>query len=185
MRAISTLAVAIILGLTALGSLGALAAGGPEKPRHVTYTTTPPAPAGQSKAEADKKSAGCMSCHEKTDEPSMHRSGSVNLGCVDCHGGDVAVTRPANGAPSDTAYREAMDAAHLLPTLPETWNYPSSANPPGAYALLNRESPEYVRFVNPSDYRVVDEACGACHAREIRAAKSSIMATGAMLWGGA
>jgi hypothetical protein len=185
MRAISTLAVAIILGLTALGSWDALAAGGPEKPRHVTYTTTPPAPAGQSKAEADKKSAGCMSCHEKTDEPSMHRSGSVNLGCVDCHGGDVAVTRPANGAPSDTAYREAMDAAHLLPTLPETWNYPSSANPPGAYALLNRESPEYVRFVNPSDYRVVDEACGACHAREIRAAKSSIMATGAMLWGGA
>jgi len=42
-----------------------------------------------------------------------------------------------------------------------------------------------VRFVNPSDYRVAEEACGACHATIIEKAKRSIMATGAMLWGGA
>ena len=47
------------------------------------------------------------------------------------------------------------------------------------------ESPEFVRFVNPSDYRIVEEACGACHMSTIQAAKRSIMATGAMLWGGA
>ena len=30
----------------------------------------------------------------------------------------------------------------------------SSANPKESYTLLNREAPEFVRFVNPSDYRV-------------------------------
>ncbi|MBT8115888.1 MAG: hypothetical protein KJP04_10915, partial [Arenicella sp.] len=66
-----------------------------------------------------------------------------------------------------------------------TWHYPSSANPPHAYALLNKESPEYVRFVNPGDYRVAEEACGACHLPIIKAAKRSLMSTSAMLWGGA
>ena len=42
-----------------------------------------------------------------------------------------------------------------------------------------------MRFVNPSDYRVAEEACGACHSTIIKKAKRSIMATGAMLWGGA
>ena len=32
------------------------------------------------------------------------------------------------------------------------------------------ESPEFIRFVNPSDYRVVEEACGACHMPIIKAA---------------
>ena len=53
------------------------------------------------------------------------------------------------------------------------------------YALLNRESPEFIRFVNPSDYRVVRESCGACHVSEIETAERSLMSTGAMLWGGA
>ena len=173
--------LAALLGLSGQ----ALASGGVEVPRAVTYAATPPAPATQTQSEVDRKSAGCTTCHEKTDEVSMHRSGGVALGCADCHGGNVAIKRPSVGAPSDTAYREALDAAHVQPTLPHTWNYPSSANPAGSYALLNRESPEYVRFVNPSDYRVVEESCGACHATEIRAAKGSIMATGAMLFGGA
>ena len=55
----------------------------------------------------------------------------------------------------------------------------------GAYALLNKESPEFIKFVNPSDYRIAREACGACHIQAIEAAERSIMATGAMLWGGA
>ena len=46
---------------------------------------------------------------------------------------------------------------------PESWHYPSSANPERSYTLLNRESPEFTRFINPSDYRVASEACGACH----------------------
>ncbi len=82
-------------------------------------------------------------------------------------------------------YQAAMDAAHVTPTLPKTWHYPSSANPAHAYTILNTESPEYVRFVNPGDYRIAEEACGACHLPIIKAAKRSLMSTGAMLWGGA
>ena len=51
--------------------------------------------------------------------------------------------------------------------------------------MLNREAPEFVRFVNPSDYRVAREACGACHLPTIEAGERSLMASGAMLWGGA
>ncbi len=85
----------------------------------------------------------------------------------------------------DAAYRAAMDSAHVTPTLPKTWHYPSSANPPHSYTILNTESPEYVRFVNPGDYRIAEESCGACHLPIIQAAKRSLMTTGAMLWGGA
>ena len=65
------------------------------------------------------------------------------------------------------------------------WHFPSSANPKQSYTLLNREAPEFVRFVNPSDYRVVRESCGACHMELIEAAERSLMATGAMFCGGA
>jgi hypothetical protein len=82
-------------------------------------------------------------------------------------------------------YRSAMDGAHVTPTLPKTWHYPSSANPAHAYTVLNKESPEFVRFVNPGDYRIAEEACGACHLPIIKAAKRNLMTTGAMLWGGA
>ena len=45
----------------------------------------------------------------------------------------------------------------------EPGTIPVSANPKQSYTLLNREAPEFVRFVNPSDYRVARESCGACH----------------------
>jgi len=174
----------IFLTLLLLGVTGAYAASG-EKPRDITYTVTPPAPKWQPQTSITEKSAGCMSCHETTDEPSMHKTEGVPLGCTDCHGGNAKSFKPTNGAPSEKAYREALDKAHVQPLYPSTWNYPSSANPERTYALLNRESPEFIRFINPSDYRVVDEGCGACHAGAIQAAKTSIMSTGAMLWGGA
>ncbi len=83
------------------------------------------------------------------------------------------------------SYDAARDQAHVQPLYPETWHYPSSANPERSYTLLNRESPEFIRFVNPSDYRVAETACGACHQPTIDANVRSLMATGAMLWGGA
>src|SRR5882672_8848893 len=45
----------------------------------------------QPQAEADRKSAGCISCHTQTDEPTMHATGTVRLGCADCHGGNANV----------------------------------------------------------------------------------------------
>jgi hypothetical protein len=143
---------------------------------------TPPAPKTQSQAEADLKSAGCMSCHTTTDSVTMHTSPGVILGCADCHGGNAAVF-VARGAPrNSTEYRQALDAAHVHPRNPELWNYPSGAKPPRTYALLNKESPEFVRFLNPSDYRVARESCGACHLTTIAAAERSLMSTTAMFW---
>ncbi|HYN69152.1 MAG TPA: hypothetical protein VEX41_02960, partial [Candidatus Eisenbacteria bacterium] len=79
----------------------------------------------------------------------------------------------------------AQNQAHVLPRFPGAWHFPSSANPVRSYTLLNREAPEFVRFTNPSDYRVARDACGACHIEIIEAAERSIMASGAMLMGGA
>lgn len=155
-----------------------------EKPQKIDYPIYPPAPARQEPAEAEAKSAGCVSCHTASDAKTMHASPAVVLGCTDCHGGQAGVFAPV-GAPSEDAYDAARDAAHVQPLYPESWHYPSSANPERSYTLLNRESREFTRFVNPSDYRVAGEACGACHQSIIDAAVRSLMATGAMLWGGA
>jgi hypothetical protein len=175
---------AVILLLVGAGA-GPLSAAEGEKPRDIEYTPTPPAPKSQSPAEADAKSRGCLTCHEQTDQATMHVSPGVVLGCVDCHGGDPEVLRPDGTAYEDQAYVDRMDEAHVQPRYPETWHYPHSANPERSYTLLNNEAAEYVRFVNPSDYRVAREACGACHLTQIQQAERSLMATGAMLWGGA
>ncbi|MXO89057.1 hypothetical protein [Alteraurantiacibacter aestuarii] len=163
------------------------AAGGGETPveRDYSLVTALPAPQNQSVAEMIAKSEGCNSCHVQTDAPTMHLSPAVRLGCVDCHGGNPAIMGNSELAQDHPDYVAARDSAHVLPTLPETWHFPSSANPERSYSLLNNESPEFVRFNNPSDYRVAREACGACHMPVIEAAERSLMATGAMLWGGA
>ncbi len=149
------------------------------------YQPSPPAPESQTPQAVIEKNTGCVSCHTRTDAASMHSSEGVNLACVDCHGGDRHVRKPEGSERQDEDYRAAMDKAHVLPRYPDDWHYPSSANPRHSYTLLNRESPEFIRFVNPSDYRVADKACGACHRQEIEAAKRSLMSTSTMLWGGA
>lgn len=147
--------------------------------------TAPSAPSAQTLAQAEEKSRGCGSCHTASDSKTMHANPAVVLGCADCHGGNASVFKPEQSERDDPDYMEAMKQAHVLPDYAAKWHWPSSANPKGSYTLLNKEAPEYLRFVNPSDYRVVREACGACHMPQILAAERSIMATGAMLWGGA
>jgi hypothetical protein len=144
-----------------------------------------PAPKWQVQTDADAKSAGCISCHTASDEVTMHAPKSVVLGCTDCHGGDPKVVASATLAATDRNYIKLRDEAHVLPRFPEAWHFPSSANPKRSYTLLNRETPEFVRFVNPSDYRAARDACGACHLEIIERAERSLMATGAMLFGGA
>lgn len=172
------------LGLIALP----LTAAEKEKPVARDYSTVFafPAPEYQSLEAVADKSLGCLSCHTQTDAASMHApDADVRLGCTDCHGGNPKIEASTGLQPSDPDYARLRDEAHVLPRYPKSWHYPSSANPKRSYALLNRESPEFIRFVNPSDYRVARESCGACHARDILAAERSLMATGAMLWGGA
>jgi hypothetical protein len=158
-----------------------------EKPviRDYSRVAAPAAPRSQTQEMADAKSAGCLTCHTASDEWTMHAPKSVVLGCTDCHGGDTHVLAPAGLAKTAPEYAKLRDAAHVLPRFPEAWHFPSSANPKRSYTLLNREAPEFVRFVNPSDYRVARESCGACHLPVIEAAERSMMATGVMLLGGA
>ena len=136
-----------------------------ERPVERTYVTAPPAPRVQAEADVGKKSAGCLSCHTSTDAKSMHVSPAVRLGCADCHGGSADVVLPPGATRGSKVYRQAFEAAHVLPRYPRSWHYPSSANPERTYTLLNRESPEFIRFINPGDLRVAREACGACHPR--------------------
>ncbi|WP_404713032.1 multiheme c-type cytochrome [Sphingomonas sp. MMS24-J13] len=164
---------------------GRLIASEGEKPQAVTYAATPPAPQSQTPEQAKAKSAGCISCHSASDAWTMHKSEAVVLGCVDCHGGNAGVFAQAGLKKDDPAYVAARDRAHVLPRYPHAWNWPSSANPKRSYTLLNREAPEFIRFVNPSDYRVARASCGACHLEIIEASERSLMSTGAMLWGGA
>ncbi len=184
-------ALLILLASLGFASTRALAEEG-EVAVERLYVRAPNAPHVQPGATFEEQrasvmaaSSGCMSCHTQTDEPSMHASPAVQLGCVDCHGGDATVRgQPGLGYqhPDNMA---ALERAHVLPRYPASWNWPSSANPQRGYTLLNREAPEFIRFVNPADYRVAREACGACHMEIIENAERSIMATGAMLWGGA
>jgi hypothetical protein len=159
----------------------------------VAVASAPPAPARQSEADALAKSEGCESCHRydsvasaiTPDHRSMHANPGVVLGCTDCHGGNAQVQRPAQAQRNDKVYVAAMEKSHVLPRYPQQWRYPQSANPPGSFTRINKESPQFIRFMNPGDLRVARESCGACHLPIIQASERSLMATSAMLWGGA
>ncbi|MBL8522473.1 MAG: hypothetical protein JNN20_02170 [Betaproteobacteria bacterium] len=154
----------------------------------IKYTSHPPAPERQSVMDADRKSSGCVTCHTATDRHTMHQNPGVVLGCTDCHGGDSAVKRPKDAeykGKDESLYSMAMNRAHISPRFPKVWNTPASNNPEGSYAKLNREAKEFIRFINPGDLRVARDACGACHLETVQAVERSLMATSAMLWGGA
>src|SRR5262249_21114533 len=112
----------------------------------------------QSPEEALKKSRGCLECHAGAED--MHQSPDVVLGCTDCHGG--------NATPGLTQRK-----AHVQPRNPVFWE--SSANPNESNVLLNHESAEFIRFVNPGDLRVAEQACGLCHEDIIRRVDHSMM----------
>jgi hypothetical protein len=122
----------------------------------------------QTPQEAARKSNGCIQCHAGI-EP-MHSSPNVILGCTDCHGGDAT--------PGLTQRK-----AHVAPRNPIFWE--SSANPNDSTTLLNHESAELIRFVNPGDLRVAEKACGLCHAQIVKNVGNSMMRHGALLWGAA
>lgn len=124
---------------------------------------------GQTDEEAQAKSWGCVNCHAGSHDP--HAKGTVRLGCTDCHGGNANCADKAQ--------------AHINPVFTNAWT--SSANPVRSYTLLNKESPEFVRFNNPGDLRIAHLSCGlaGCHPKETLEVKKSMMTHGCMLWGAA
>ena len=111
-----------LIALLILAAPGVEAAEG-EHPRHIDYVPTAPAPRAQLPEQAMGKSAGCITCHTRTDSFSMHKTPGVILGCVDCHGGDASVKALS------IEDRDAITRAHVQPRYPKTWHHPSSANP--------------------------------------------------------
>ena len=88
--------------------------------------------------------------------------------------------KPAGAGPKSPDYLQAMQRAHVRPRL-EQFGI-SSANPIRAYADWLKEDKAFIRFVNPGDLRVAAETCGTCHAKEVRAVRTSMMTHGGMLW---
>jgi len=113
---------------------------------------------GQAAAPSD---ASCVQCHEGI-EP-IHPE-TVQLSCVDCHGGDGT--------------QKEKETAHVLP---RQKIFASSANPKSSYAAINLESPEFIRFMNPSDLRIAEQACGDCHGDIVKSVRKSIMTLNPMI----
>ena len=179
------LAPSLLLGASAvLGFVLAASAGGsrssaapPSGPQEMTY--------GQTQAEAERKSAGCKSCHTSEDAPTMHPNARIAIGCTDCHGGNAEVSVAAGTSPTSSEYQDAEHKAHPQPKHRELlkrseFHYES-------YTLWLRESAEYIKFVNPGDLRVAEQTCGqvGCHATEVRAVSTSVMTHVGFLWGAA
>lgn len=139
------------------------------KPASLTLSDIGPLPAPESQTGDDvsRKSWSCVQCHRGASD--MHASESVKLGCIDCHGGDAQCLE--------------KNGAHVMPDFPQAWT--SAGNPVRSYTLLNHESPEFIRFVNPGDLRVAHISCGSCHAREVLEVRKSMMTHGCMLWSAA
>jgi hypothetical protein len=140
---------------------------------------------GQSQEQAARQSAGCISCHTSTDEPTMHPTKTVFLGCTDCHGGNSSISVVSGAIPNSTQYNAAKEKAHVQPRDPSFKD--RSALPERTYTSWLKESPEFIKFVNPGDLRVAPETCGAagCHAKEVRASSTSMMTHTGLLWGAA
>ncbi len=136
----------------------------------------------QTQAAADRKSAGCRSCHTKTDSQTMHSSPAVRLGCTDCHGGNSDIRISTGLSPESPEYITAKHQAHPQPRVLS--NKLDGALPVRAYTAWLRESPDYIRFINPGDLRIAAATCGqaGCHVSELQKVRTSMMSHGAMLW---
>src|SRR6267143_142616 len=178
----SSLRTLCVLCVSALSFLFALHASS-KPPARAPQETAPFR--GQSQKEADRKSSGCISCHTSTDEPTMHPTRTVHIGCTDCHGGNASISLAAGFTANSPEYNSAKEQAHVQPRDPVFKN--RSALPERAYTKWLKESADYVKFVNPGDLRTAPETCGAagCHATETRAVSTSMMTHAGLLWGAA
>lgn len=118
--------------------------------------------------ELNQSSRSCITCHEGIE--SMHSSVTdedIEVTCVGCHGGNGQVFE--------------KEKSHVQPHLKSVFT--SSANPQNSYTVFNKESPEFIRFINPGDFRISEESCGSssCHPNIHSRMLTSIMAHSAMI----
>ena len=115
----------------------------------------------------------------------MHSTGTVRLGCTDCHGGNPEIRLTADAPKDSPQYDQAKRDAHPQPRNPVT--VPQFRKPDASLHPVAYEDWNYIRFVNPGDLRVAEKTCGTsgCHTAEVRKVQTSMMTHGAMLWGAA
>src|SRR6266702_7410955 len=118
---------------------------------------------------------GCLKCHDQI-EP-MHRFGptatldkldngkdALGLTCTACHGGNpIAMTK---------------EDAHVRPRFPREWQRDGKFRiPERSGPLLEKESVEFVRFINPGDLRIAGKTCGSsdCHSTQSNGVAKSMM----------
>ncbi|MFP6685311.1 MAG: hypothetical protein VB934_11385, partial [Polyangiaceae bacterium] len=98
------------------------------------------------------------------------------VSCVGCHGGTPRICDgDIDGEYCSTGWNYDKDRAHV----------PTDGSPPYLRNLpsdkLDQVSPDYLRFVNPGDYRVAEQSCGggalgsSCHAETVQSALRSTM----------
>ncbi|MSR30835.1 MAG: hypothetical protein EXR99_04940 [Gemmataceae bacterium] len=190
--AILAIGLFLFLGLGILGER--TRAAGPEgktaaPPQNIPFPLPPELQGLDLNKQGDEeilaKSASCVACHENACDP--HGKATVRLGCTDCHGGNANVQRSdgQTGYPDRPPYASRSCPAAPPAKKPGAWR--NSANPIRSYTLLNQESPDYIRFVNPGDSRVSHISCGTvnCHGNIVNQVRKSMMTHGCMLWGSA
>lgn len=127
--------------------------------------------------------SNCLVCHAPLDDSGeahgiedAHPWGDP-LSCTDCHGGsdrvcDGTMTEGSGGGDpvcdGEWVYDKAQ--AHVGPGDGPTY-LKNLTN-----AELDEVDPAYLRFVNPGDYRVLDQTCGPCHEEAAQLAPRSTMA---------
>ncbi|HEV2863545.1 MAG TPA: hypothetical protein VGX48_21210 [Pyrinomonadaceae bacterium] len=183
------------VGFTATGGVNSSA-------KQQPAPTAAPSPAAAPTPAEAPRVEGCITCHGMTEPMHNTRDGKLkadgrdrmDLTCTSCHGGnpapraDGATAKLGRGNP---AFDKVMNSAHVAPRFPERWRDKqgryTSANPERTNALLAAESREFVRFINPGDFRVAPLTCSStgCHTAEVAAARNSMMRHGGMLWGAA
>ncbi len=117
--------------------------------------------------EPQTAEAGCESCHAPEGDDGQARGiedahPSQAMDCVDCHGGDAEAA--------------TQEEAHVAP--PEGVEGPAQLR--GMTSVeLDAVDPAYLRWVNPTDYRVAELSCGGadCHQPIVETAPRSIMTT--------
>ncbi|MBK9384882.1 MAG: hypothetical protein IPN34_08715 [Planctomycetes bacterium] len=123
----------------------------PERRAFVAFAAQEPsAPVPAARAPQVGPSGTCGTCHQGLEV--MHPWHP--LGCVDCHGGNDQA--PAKEQAHVGSRSQLPNDERVLPFAADK-------------ALL--------RFLNPSDLRVVGETCGSCHAEVVERVKKSLHAT--------
>jgi hypothetical protein len=141
------------------------------------------APAIQGAAhDSELDSTTCLACHAP-DSHTMHGDiAAAIVSCVDCHGGNGMLDLHGRTklTKSDPSYEDIKSKSHVRPSLHGVW--PASGLPVAQGAATLRESPDFIRFINPGDLRAAQAACFSCHSTQVKNVSTSMMAHGAMLW---